>query len=89
MLQELIERVRCIKHNLFDKVSFRVTYKGGLYHIRTVDGVALRFHHNPFLGMLQVTEGYLNRGAWTIDPGMVVVDAVLGRVTLGCTLQHA
>jgi FkbM family methyltransferase len=72
--KSLLERLRCVKHNVLDHVTFRTSYRNGSYTVHTANGVELRFPHNPYLAFFQI-EGYLAQGRWTIEPGMYVVDA--------------
>lgn len=74
MKNAFIEWLRCTKHNFLDHAWFKVYYRSGLYHVHTMDGVHLKFPHNPFLPFLEIW-GYLKEGNWRLDAGMCVVDA--------------
>ena len=70
----IIERIRCAKHNWLDGVSFRMRYRGGVYEVRTQDGLSFRFPFNPYTSFFEIG-GYLAEGQWKLEPGMWVVDA--------------
>ncbi|HEX4795446.1 MAG TPA: FkbM family methyltransferase [Humisphaera sp.] len=70
----MIERLRCAKHNWLDGVSFRVGYRGGIYEVRTEDGLKFRFPFNPYTSFYEIG-GYLAEGEWELEPGMWVIDA--------------
>ena len=74
-VRQLVESIRCLKHNWLDGAAFSVSFANGYYRVVTSENVHLRFRHNPYLGFYQVTAGYLRRAAWSIQPGMCVVDA--------------
>lgn len=74
-IRTFIERVRCTKHNLLDRPSFKISFEDGCYYIRTEDNIRLCFRRNPYLPFYQITAGYLRDSGWPITAGMCVIDA--------------
>ena len=72
--QAITERLRCAKHNWLDGVTFRMRYHGGMYEVRTEEGLSFRFPYNPYTSFMEIG-GYLAEGQWKLEPGMWVVDA--------------
>ncbi len=72
--RQIMELVRCMRHNLLHLRVFRVTFRRGLWHVHDGRGVEMVFPHYPYLAFHDI-EGYLRHGDWRIEPGMTVVDA--------------
>jgi FkbM family methyltransferase len=61
----LWEFARCTRHNLLHLRVFRVTYGGGASRMIIPNYPYLAYHD---------IEGYIQDGAWRIEPGMTVLD---------------
>jgi FkbM family methyltransferase len=73
--RSMFEHARCAKHNWRDLEYFRIRYKGAAgYEVSTPSGIKLRFSYYPYLAFHDI-EGYIQRGKWTLEEGMTVVDA--------------
>jgi FkbM family methyltransferase len=70
---QIVERLRCAKHNWLDRQNFSLSFEENRYAVRTKDEITLCFPRNPYLELLHV-QGYLRHGLWTLEPGMNVVD---------------
>jgi FkbM family methyltransferase len=70
----LWEFARCTRHNLLHMRVFRVTYRrDGLWHVRGGGAGDMVFPYYPYLAFHDI-EGYIQHGAWRIEPGMTVLD---------------
>ena len=81
--RQLYEFARCTRHNWLHLHRFSIGYRGDdLWTIRHNQG-ELRSTTYPYLAMHDI-EGYMKNGEWSLEPGMVVVDAggCLGEFTL-------
>lgn len=74
MLDAVINRAKCLKYSYLNGAPHRTSYRGGTWRVRTWDGLTLSFPVNPYLAVFECY-GYLKEGAWTLEPGMCVVDA--------------
>jgi FkbM family methyltransferase len=71
--KHLFEFARCTRHNLLHLKVFKVSYAGG-DRWRVTDGrIEVVFPYYPYLAFHDI-EGYLQDGAWRIEPGMTVLD---------------
>ena len=64
------ELVRCTRHNLLHLRVFRVSYRGGLWHVSAPAGggrIDMVFPYYPYLAFHDI-EGYLQDGAWRDGP---------------------
>ncbi len=72
--QELLNRLKAFKYSYMNSAPHHTGYAFGTWKVRTWDGLRIPFPHNPFLAVFEC-HGYLRQGAWTLEPGMTVVDA--------------
>ena len=70
--RHLWEFARCTRHNLLHLRQFRIGYRGGMWHVRA-GAMKMVFPYYPYLAFHDI-EGYLQQGAWRIEPGMTVLD---------------
>lgn len=73
MLDGLLNRLRCLSHNIRENNEFRMSYGRGVFRVRFPDGLELAYHQNPFWDLAVSLRGYLAQGP--LQPGQVVVDA--------------
>ncbi len=73
MLEELLNKLRCLSHNLREHNEFRMSFARGVFRLSFADGLELAYRQNPFWDMVISLRGYLARGP--LRPGQVVVDA--------------
>ena len=69
----LWEVARCTRHNLLHMRVFHLSYSGGLWHVSGGGATGMKFPYYPYLAFHDI-EGYIQNGAWRIEPGMTVLD---------------